>query len=282
MRWLEQLYWPGVSGLVEIAVLAAAIYYTLAFFRGTRGAHVLTGFAVIAILILLTRMLGLDALSWLLQRMILYFAAGFVIIFQPEIRRALAELGRQHMFGPSAGPQELVGAIVEAVADLSRRRIGALIAIEREIGTRAVRETGTALDALVSAEALSGLFYPHTPLHDGGAVIAGSRIAAAGCVFPISLRNDLIRSLGTRHRAAIGLSEETDAFVIVVSEETGTISIAYKGKLSRELDPERLRRILTGVLTRRPRALRSGLKFWRWSVASDGGTKDAENGGAHE
>ncbi len=253
--WLKQLNLPDFGGLVEIAILTVVFYYIVLFFRGTRGAQVLTGLAVfIALMLLLTYLVRLDTLNWLLQRFTVYLAIALVVIFQPEIRRALAELGKQHVFTGTSAERGLVDALVQAVGILSERKIGALIAVEREIGTRSVQDTGKRLDAQVSAELLATLFFPHTPLHDGGVIIRGDRVAAAGCVFPLSQQDGLSRSLGTRHRAAIGLTEETDALVIVVSEETGTISVAFNGRLSRGFDEERLRRLLTAVLVRRKAA----------------------------
>jgi diadenylate cyclase len=183
----------------------------------------------------------------------MYLAIAFVIIFQPEIRRALAELGKQHVF-TTARERTLVDQIVQAINLLAERKIGALIAVEREIGTRVTQETGTKIDSLVTPELLASIFYPHTPLHDGGLIIKEDRIVAAGCLFPLSQREELSKSLGTRHRAAIGMTEETDSIVIIVSEETGTISVAYKGRLSRGLDEERLRRVLSAVLLKNPKA----------------------------
>ena len=250
--WLDfawPVHWPGWGGLLEILVLAVLFYYAIQFFRGTRGAQVLLGFvtALVAMLVL-TRIFSLDTLNWLLQRLSVYLVIAFVVIFQPEIRRALAELGKQHVFATSLRERGLLDEIVQAVSRLAGDKIGALIAIEREIGTGAIQETGTRLDSAVTAELLATIFFPHTPLHDGGVVIAGDRIRTAGCVFPLSARD--IGKTGTRHRAAVGLSEETDALVVVVSEETGAISLAYKGRLSRGLDEERLRRILSTVLLR--------------------------------
>lgn len=259
LAWLKQLNLPDFGGLIEIAILAAVFYYIILFFRGTRGAQVLTGLILfIVLMLLLTNLVRLDTLNWLLQRFTVYLAIALVVIFQPEIRRALAELGKQHVFAGNSAERELVDALVQAVGILSERKIGALIAVEREIGTRSVQDTGKRLDAQVSAELLATLFFPHTPLHDGGVIIRGGRIAAAGCVFPLSQHDNLSRSLGTRHRAAIGLTEETDAIVVVVSEETGTISVAYNGRLSRGFNDERLRRLLTAVLVRR-KAARSRL-----------------------
>ncbi len=235
----------------EVLVLAAAFYYLILFFRGTRGAQVLYGFAVVIIVLMVaTNFFRLDALNWVLQRFSVYLAIALVVIFQPEIRRALAELGKQPVFGGAARERSLVDHVVRAVMMLAERKIGALIGIERDIATRLIQETGTRLDSLVTPELLASIFFPRTPLHDGGVIIRNDRIVSAGCVFPLSQQEQLSKTLGTRHRAAIGLTEETDAIVVAVSEETGTISVAYRGRLSRGLDEERLRRVLTSVLHR--------------------------------
>jgi len=230
-------------------VLAVMFYYTILFFRGTRGAQVLLGFVTaVVVMLVLTRIFHLNTLNWLLQRLSVYLVIAFVVIFQPEIRRALAELGKQHVFATSLRKRGLLDEIVQAVSRLAGDKIGALIAIEREIGTLAVQETGTRIDSTVTSELLATIFFPHTPLHDGGVVIEGDRIKSAGCIFPLSSRD--MGKTGTRHRAAVGLSEETDALVIAVSEETGAISLAYKGRLIRGLDEARLHRILSSVLLR--------------------------------
>ena len=249
--WLDafrRIPLPGVGGLLEILVLAVLFYYTILFFRGTRGAQVLLGFvtAIVAMLVV-TRMVNLDTQNWLLQQLSVYLVVAFIVIFQPEIRRALAELGKQHVFSTQR-ERGTLDEIVRAVSRLAEGKIGALIAIEREIGTLAVQETGTRLDSLVSADLLATLFYPRTALHDGGVIIEGDRVRAAGCVFPLSSRD--IGKTGTRHRAAVGRAEESDAGGVGVSEETGAISLAYKGRLIRGLDEERLRRILSSVLMR--------------------------------
>jgi len=240
---------PAVGGLLEILVLAVVFYYIIQFLRGTRGAQVLLGFVTaVVVMLLLTRLFNLDTLNWLLQQLSVYLVIAFLIIFQPEIRRALAELGKQHVFATTLRERGVLDEIVQAVSRLAADKIGALIAIEREIGTRAVQETGTRMDSVVTAELLATIFFPHTPLHDGGVIIEGDRIRAAACVFPLSSRD--IGKIGTRHRAAVGISEETDAVVVVVSDETGAISLAYKGRLIRGLDEARLRRILSSVLLR--------------------------------
>ncbi|NLG34466.1 MAG: TIGR00159 family protein [Lentisphaerae bacterium] len=240
---------PGAGGLLEILVLSVVIFYAIVFFRGTRGAQALLGFiSAVAMMLVLTTIFKLDTLNWLLQQLSVYFVIAFLVIFQPEIRRALAELGKQHVFATSMRERGVLEEILQAISRLATDKIGALVAIEREIGTRAVQETGTRLDAAVTDELLATIFFPHTPLHDGGVIIEGDRIRAAGCIFPLSGRD--IGKLGTRHRAAVGLSEETDALVVVVSEETGAISLAYRGRLIRGLDETRLRRILSSVLLR--------------------------------
>lgn len=270
--FFRQIPLPGVGGVLEILVLSVGFYYAIRFFRGTRGAQVLLGFvtALVAMLVL-TRIFNLDTLNWLLQRLSVYLVIAFVVIFQPEIRRALAELGKQHVFATRLRERGIIDEIVQAISRLAAAKIGALIAIEREIGTRAIQETGTRMDSLVTAELLATIFFPHTPLHDGGVIIAGDRIRAAGCVFPLSARD--IGKTGTRHRAAVGLSEESDALVIVVSEETGAISLAYKGRLSRGLDENRLQRLLSSVLLRaaktqsRWQRLRQNLDFSTEGIA---------------
>jgi diadenylate cyclase len=243
------MIWPWVSSLLQIVVLSVVYYYIFVFFRGTRGAQVLVGLGLLlAVLIGVTQIFSLDALNWLLRRFSVYLAVALLIIFQPEIRRALAELGRQPVFAVPAERRSVVDHVVRAAMLLSEHRVGALIAVEREIGTRGIQDTGVRLDARVDPELLSSIFFPHTPLHDGGVIIQGNRIAAAGCVFPLSQKAELHKTLGTRHRAAVGLTEETDALAVVVSEETGNISVAYRGRLSRGLDEDRLRRFLAALL----------------------------------
>ncbi|HOW96458.1 MAG TPA: diadenylate cyclase CdaA [Kiritimatiellia bacterium] len=254
MNWFHQIQWPGLTGLLEIALFAFAFFYVIMFFQGTRGVQILFGLAVVlGVMIVLTKVLRLDTVNWLVARASLYLAVALVIIFQPEIRRALAELGKPHVFASAAAERTVVEHIVQAALMLSERKIGALVAVEREIGTRAVHETGVKIDSVVTPELLASIFYPHTPLHDGGVLIRGNRLVAAGCMFPLSAREEFSKALGTRHRAAVGLTEETDALVVVISEETGTISVAYKGRLSRGLDEERLRRMLSAVLLKSPR-----------------------------
>ena len=253
MEWLNQIVWPGFGGVVEILVLACGFYVLLFFFRETRSIKVFLGLLVVLmILIVVTRIFHIYALNWLLRRLSVYLAMALLIIFQPEIRRALAEIGRQPFLVAPVESRDYVDSIIEAVMLLAERRIGALIAIERTETTKAIQDTGVKLDARVNADLLATLFFPHTPLHDGGVIISGNRIVAAGCLFPLCQQPELSRGLGTRHRAAMGLTEETDAIAIVVSEETGNISISTRGRISRDFDEDRLRRFLSNVLTREP------------------------------
>ena len=251
MSILHRIQWMELSGVLEILVLAVLFYYIMLFFKGTRGAQVLTGFLIsFALLMLATQFFRLDTLNWVLRQISVYISIAFIVIFQPEIRRALAELGKQPVFSASRSERTMIEQLVQATLMLSEKKIGALIAVEGEIGTRTIQETGTQMDSRLSSELLATIFFPHTPLHDGGVIISGEKIVAAGCLFPLSAREELSRSLGTRHRAAVGLTEEIDAVAVVVSEETGTISIAYRGRLSRGLDEDRLRRLLQRVLIR--------------------------------
>lgn len=254
-EWITRIQSFGLGSFFQVILLACAIYYIFLFFRGTRGAQVLVGLGVLLVVLIgSTHLLQWAELNWLFRRFSVGLALALLVIFQPEIRRALAELGKQPVFVVSAERRGTVDSIVQAVVTLAEHKVGALIAIEREIGTRFIQETGIKQDAAVTAELLASIFFPHTPLHDGGVIIRGRRIVAAACVFPLSQKAELHKTLGTRHRAAVGLSEETDAVVIIVSEETGTISVCYRGRMSRGMDQERLKRFLTTLLLRRQNA----------------------------
>ncbi len=263
----SRVEFPGLNGWIEILCLAVIFYYLFFFLKGTRGAPVLTGLVLLFIgLIVLTRLIHLDALNWLLGRFLVYLAVAVLIIFQPEIRRALAELGKQPAFGgfgAAINNETLVDQIVQATGYLALRKIGALIAIEQAIGTRPVQETGTKLDSAVTPELLAGIFAPHAPLHDGGVIIAGNRIVAARCMFPLSEQDEFSKSLGTRHQAAVGLSAETDAVVVVVSEETGMISVSHAGRLIQNLDENNLRHFLSGMLLRARKTDHRGARLKR-------------------
>lgn len=268
----------GWGDVVQILILAAAIYQTLKLFRGTRSAQILLGLAILLLgLIGITMLFRFDVLGWLLRTLLLYLAFALLVIFQPEVRRGLALLGRSRsVFETPAARATVVDRIVQAVERLARLHYGALIAIEREIRLRDYEETGTHLDAPLVAELLATIFYPHTPLHDGGVIVSGNRLAAARCVFPLSARDDL-GPFGTRHRAAIGLSEETDAVIVVVSEETGSVGLAFQGRLYRSLTSRRLTRYLTALLPENRTA-----EAWRRALDIFGAEPDKETAGPEE
>jgi diadenylate cyclase len=239
----------GWRPVLEVAILAIGIYYCFKFVRGTRGAPVVYGFVLLILsLSLLAFLLHLEVLSWLLRSFVAFAAVAVLIIFQPELRRILAELGTHPLFATNREQRENIEVIIQTVERLAEVRIGALIAIEQSINLQEATEGGLPVDCEATPEMLETIFFPNNAIHDGGVIIQGDRIAFAACIFPLTQRQDLNASLGTRHRAAIGLTEETDAVVVVVSEETGSISHAYKGQLVRGVSAEQLRAFLTSVL----------------------------------
>jgi len=230
-------------------ILAVMIYYASRFLRGTRGWPVVVGFVVVLlVLAFVTTLLELKVLSWLLGTFSAFFAVAVLIIFQPELRRMLAELGNLPLFSSTREQRENIEVIIQTVERLADVRIGALIAIEQTIQLFEAVESGVPVDCEATPEMLETIFFPNNAIHDGGVIIKGDRIAYAACIFPLTQRVDLNKSLGTRHRAAIGLTEETDAVVVVVSEENGKISHAYKGQLVRGVTLEELRAFLTSLL----------------------------------
>jgi len=235
--------------VLEIMILTVGIYYALRFVRGTRGAPVVTGFVVVFMsLLILTRVLQLEVLQWILGAFSAFLAIAVVVIFQPELRRMLAELGNLPLFATAGEQRENIEVIIQTCERLSDVKIGALIAIEQSMQLQEAVESGILVDCEATPEMLETIFFPNNAIHDGGVIIKGDRIARAACIFPLTQRQDLSKSLGTRHRAAIGLTEETDAIVVAVSEETGAISYAYKGQLVRGVTLEALRSFLTSVL----------------------------------
>ena len=202
------LWLKGWRSLVEVLLLWVAIYYGYLYFRGTRGAKVLTGLAVLFIfLTLISQILNLTVISWLLRSLTAFLAIALVVIFQPELRRALAELGSTHFFSSSSQKKETIDLITEAVFELASNQTGALIAVEKDTAIRSFAESGVNLDCEVSPELLLTIFFPKTPLHDGGVIIRNDRITAAACIFPVSQREDLDRTLGLRHRAGSTLNQ---------------------------------------------------------------------------
>src|SRR5438093_9698913 len=235
--------------IVEILILAVAIQYVFTFVRGTRGFSILIGFlAVLLALAILSSFLDLKVLRFLLGTFSAFLAVAVLIIFQPELRRMLAQLGNLPFFQTNHEQRENIEVIIQTVERLADVRIGALIALEQSIQLQESVESGISIDCVATPEMLETIFFPNNAIHDGGVIIKGDRIAYAACIFPLTARQDLNKSLGTRHRAALGLSEETDALLVVVSEETGAISYAYKGLLVRGIPLEELRAFLSSML----------------------------------
>ena len=236
---------------VEILFLAVGIYYVFTFVKGTRGGAIVTGFLVAMLsLVFVANIFELEVLRWLLASITAFFFIAVIVIFQPEIRRMLAQLGNLQVFANSREQREAIEIIVQTVERLAEVKIGALMAIEQSILLRDAVEAGIEVDCLATPEMLEAIFFPNNAIHDGGVIIRGDRITHAACIFPLTRRSDLNKSLGTRHRAAIGLSEETDAIIVVVSEETGWISFAYGGHLTRGITLENLRAFLSSLLVK--------------------------------
>ena len=233
----------------EILLLAVAIYHAYLYFRGTRGARVLTGLVVFLVtLTVLSDVLDLVVIRWLISRYSVFLVVALVVILQPELRRAFAELGSRSLFVSSKQNKRTLDRLCDAVFDLASRQYGALIAIERDIGLRSYAETGVEIDCAFSSEMLLTIFHPKTALHDGGMILRDERIVAAACIFPVSQRETLDRGFGLRHRAGLGIAEESDAAAIVVSEETGSVSLCYNQRIDRGLSPRDLRRRLGAIL----------------------------------
>jgi len=259
---LVQQHWR--DGL-EILILTVGIYSVFRFVRGTRGAPVVTGFLVVLLaMVLVSFLLKLKELEYLLGVFSAAFVVAVLVIFQPELRRMLAELGTLPFFTTAHEQRENIEIVIQTVERLADVRIGALIAIEQSIQLQEAVESGIIVDCQASPEMLETIFFPNNAIHDGGVILKGDRIAFAACIFPLTQRQDLNKSLGTRHRAAIGLSEETDAIVVAVSEENGAISYAYKGTLVRNVSLEELRAFLTSMLVTPARSRRwlTWIKSW--------------------
>lgn len=231
-------YWKTI---LEVLILWYIFYAVLVFIQGSRIVQVVRGLLILILLFLISEVLGLTAINWMLSRLVTIWVIAFLIIFHPELRRGLARLGQ---FGVYMKEEKVIDELVKASVSLSQKKFGALMAVEREIGLKAYTEIGIIIDGKVTSELLINIFTPLTPLHDGGVIIENDRIVAAGCLFPLSQDARISKSFGTRHRAAIGLSEETDAIVIAVSEETGAISIAAGGEFIPNIPKEDLQKTL--------------------------------------
>ena len=245
--------WPHVSigSVIDILLVALVIYEFLALIKGTRASLMLIGVAAVALAFYFARLGELYTLSWVISTLLPYAVFALIVVFAPEIRQALARLGRRVTLSRTASSEaDAYDDIVLAANLFSQNQTGALIIIEREIGLRTYIESGVPLDAHLSYDLLATVFRPSAPLHDGAVIVQGDRVAAAACFLPLSMNPVLSTQLGTRHRAGIGVTEETDAIAVIVSEETGAISLAVSGKIERDLTVEQLRERLGALLRR--------------------------------
>jgi diadenylate cyclase len=248
---------PQVSAwdVIDILIVSLLIYEALKLIRGTRAMQMAIGSLLVLLLLYISQAFPLRTVGWLIRNVLAYAAFAAIVLFQSDIRRALSHLGRApffRAFGRSERTAETMEEVITAAGMLAKARVGAIIAFEREIGLRNYVESGIPIDARVSYDLITTIFQPTTPLHDGAVIISEERIAAASCFLPLTVNPQLDKDLGTRHRAAIGLTEESDALAVVVSEERGEISLARQGRLSRGLTPDDLRsRLRTLLLHRR-------------------------------
>lgn len=245
---LKQIRWQDILDIALVSIILYRVFLTL---KGTRAARMLVGIGVLLIVSFLARYFQFYTMDWILQSFWSQIVIVLIILFQQEIRRALAQMGESSFFQNFTSAEELksLEEIVRAAVALANRKIGALIVVERDVSLKEYVEVGTPLDAKVNKDLLLSIFHPTSPIHDGAVIIRGNRVIAAGCFLPIKLGTDMSKSLGTRHRAGFGLTEETDAVAIIVSEETGQISLAINGILESHVDMGSLRDILTDLFT---------------------------------
>ncbi|MCD5407287.1 MAG: diadenylate cyclase CdaA [Desulfotomaculum sp.] len=255
LDWLQAIHLAPFSiiSILDIIIVALVLYKLMMVIRGTRAVQLIKGIVVLIVATTVSSWLQLDTINWLLRQTMTALVVALPIVFQPELRRALEKLGRGRFFDRSLlilkeeDKSRMINEVVRAVQVLSKNNLGALIVIERVTGLKEYIDTGTRIDGLVSLEFLTNLFVPKTPLHDGACIIQGDRVAAAGCFLPLS-DAEQVQELGSRHRAGVGITEYSDALTIIVSEETGTISLAQEGKLHKLLDENVLKQRLTAAL----------------------------------
>lgn len=243
MDWMQilQAYWKPVT---EIGVFWFVFYLLFVYIKDSGMVQALKGILFLVGLFFISQFFELRSIRWILSHLFQISILGFLIIFQPELRRGLARIGRSPLFKMFVKEEKIANEIVRAVGSMSKNRVGALIALEREMSLKPYIESGIPLDGVLTSELLMTIFMPNTPFHDGGVIVQGNRVVAVGCLFPLSQSQKLSKVFGTRHRAGLGLSEESDAVVIVVSEETGVISLMVEGKVTQDIDEEKLKSLL--------------------------------------
>ena len=266
---------PQLKDVFDILLVAVILYQLIMLTRQTRASDVVKGFVLLIAVCLLSSLLGLTALTWVLNLVLSNGVVVLVILFQPELRHILEQIGRgtkmTHVQSDSEENRRIVSEITQCLLNLSRRRVGALIVFEQRTGLKDVIESGTMLNSAISAPLLENIFEPNTPLHDGAVIIRGQRVMSASCMLTtLSESNAIARDLGTRHRAAIGITETSDAIVLIVSEETGVISMAHSGKLTRHLDEQAITEILSGMYQQPQDGLKTRLMGWIKGVLRNG------------
>ncbi|MFC0190470.1 diadenylate cyclase CdaA [Fictibacillus aquaticus] len=262
-----------LTQIIDILLVTYVIYKLIMLIRGTKAVQLLKGITVIILVWFLSSAFNLKTLEWLMDKAITYGLLAIIIIFQPELRRALEQLGRGRFFSRAGMPEEeemekSIAAITKSTSYMAKRRIGAIISIERETGLNEYVETGIPMNAKLTSELLTNIFVPNTPLHDGAVIVKSNQIFAAGCYLPLTESPFISKELGTRHRAAIGVSEVTDAVTVVVSEETGTISLTKNGEIYRNLDEESLKNLLNAelIISNKP----ASSSRWNWRGKKNG------------
>ncbi len=257
--------------ILDIAIVAALVYQLLLLIRGTRAVQLVIGVGILIAAYAISRRLGLHTLQYVLQYLGVVIPIALLVIFQPELRRMLEQLGRGGVLVSGLAPHglgreeaiRLINDVSRASRILGLRKIGALLVLERRTGLADVIETGIKVDAVVTVQLLISLFFPNSPLHDGAAILRGNRVVSAGCLLPLSENPVVSRTLGTRHRAGLGITEQTDAVAIIVSEETGTVTLAREGELLRGLSEEELKAALLELFAAEPPRAVAPWRWWR-------------------
>jgi diadenylate cyclase len=261
--------WRHVLDVIDISLVAFFLYRLFLLVRGTQAVQLMFGVLLLALVGLLANLLDLHLLSWIFRNAAPAVLIGIIVLFQPEIRRALDQFGRIGFIGRPMAHYSLqifnrmIDEVIRATTKLTQRFTGALIVFEKETGLENYANSGIRINGELTAEFLEAIFFPNSPLHDGAVIVRGNQILAAGCVLPLAEEGTVRERMGTRHRAGLGLSMQTDAVVLILSEELGQIAVAHEGKLLRNLDPDRLRQVLTSLLQPRPEIHRPPLPVWR-------------------
>ncbi|MBG9446491.1 MAG: diadenylate cyclase CdaA [Bacillota bacterium] len=264
-----------LANTIDILLVWYVIYKLIMIVKGTKAVQLLKGIFVIILVKVASDKFHLQTLGWMMEQVLLWGFLAIIIIFQPELRRALEQLGRGRFFSRTANQEEenqekLVESIAKAVDYMAKRRIGALISVERETGLNDYIETGIGLDSKISSELLINIFIPNTPLHDGAVIIQKNCVAAAACYLPLSESPFISKELGTRHRAALGISEVTDSITIIVSEETGSVSLTKNGELHRDLKAEAFKDMLSSELLAQQKIKQTSSGLWNWRGKKNG------------